>query len=63
MKDSFKLREVNISGGKMESMNEKWMNVPIRLKYLKQLNVDVHNLITLEIKQISNHSYIEHEWD
>jgi len=64
------VRELKISGGKLESMDvdEKWLNVEtLRLKYLKQLNVDVNNLKALfprlryvEIKQIGNYdSYME----
>ncbi|KAK7367067.1 hypothetical protein VNO80_09075 [Phaseolus coccineus] len=64
--------ELNITGGKLESMkvNFEWRNVYIlRLKYLKQLNVHINDLKSLfpglkyaEIKQISNHSYTEREW-
>ncbi|QCE12289.1 disease resistance protein RPS2 [Vigna unguiculata] len=63
--------ELNITGGKLERMVDfQWWRVDIlRLKYLKQLNVDIHYLKAkfpllkyVEIKQISNHSYIEHEW-
>ncbi|ESW11885.1 hypothetical protein PHAVU_008G067200 [Phaseolus vulgaris] len=65
--------ELNISGGKLENMEVdfKWWKVDIlRLKYLKRLNVDIDDLKLffselkyVEIKQIFNHSYIEHEWD
>jgi len=74
MEDVLTVRELNISGGKLESMDvdRKWRNVDtLRLKYLKQLNVDMQHLKTvifpdlryLEIKQISNHSHIEHKWN
>jgi len=67
------LCELKINGGKLESMDvdEKWVNVEtLRLKYLKQLNVDIHhlkrglfpNLRYVEIKQVSNHADIEHEY-
>jgi len=70
MQDVLRVRELKISGGKLESMDvdEKWLNVEtLRLKYLKQLNVDVNNLKALfprlryvEIKQIGNYdSYME----
>nr|XP_007139918.1 hypothetical protein PHAVU_008G069600g [Phaseolus vulgaris]ESW11912.1 hypothetical protein PHAVU_008G069600g [Phaseolus vulgaris] len=72
-KGSLSSLEVNISGGKVEIMEVdfKWWKVDIlRLKYLKRLNVDIDDLKSffpelkyVEIKQISNHSYIEHEWD
>jgi len=72
MQNVLRVRELNISGGKLESMDvdEKWRNVEtLRLKYLKQLNVDVNNLKALfprlryvEIRQIANHSDIEHEY-
>ncbi|XP_022635881.1 uncharacterized protein LOC111241514 [Vigna radiata var. radiata] len=66
--------ELNISGGKLESlsvhMNRNWTVEILRLKYLKQFNVDINNLKVwfpalkyVEIKQISNHSYIEHQWN
>ncbi|WVZ05047.1 hypothetical protein V8G54_018393 [Vigna mungo] len=66
--------ELNISGGKLESlsvnMTRNWTVEILRLKYLKQLNVDINNLKVwfpalkyVEIKQISNHSYIEHQWN
>ncbi|XP_068484914.1 uncharacterized protein [Phaseolus vulgaris] len=65
--------ELNISGGKVENMEVdfKWWKVDIlRLKYLKRLNVNIDDLKSffpelkyVEIKQISNHSYIEHEWN
>jgi len=67
-----KCMELNITGGKLESMEVdfKSYNLDIlRLKYLKKLNVDINYLKLLfpmlkyaEIKQISNHSYTEHEW-
>ncbi|RDX91383.1 Disease resistance RPP13-like protein 4, partial [Mucuna pruriens] len=61
------LKELNITGGKLESMNMWRMPMEIvRLKYLKHLKIDLTNLKELfpllryaEIKQISNHSYIE----
>ncbi|QCE12336.1 probable disease resistance protein At5g47260 [Vigna unguiculata] len=64
--------ELNITGGKLESIKThltlRTLKI-LRLKYLKQLNVDIDDLKALfprlkyvEIKQISNHSYIEHEW-
>jgi len=70
MQDVLTLRELNINRGKLESIDveRKWRNVDtLRLKYLKQLNVDLNNLkalfielINVEIKQIANHdSYME----
>jgi len=70
MEDVLTVRELNISGGKLESIDvdEKWRNVQtLRLKYLKQLNVDIKKLktifpgfINVEIKQIGNYdSYME----
>jgi len=52
-------------------VNFEWGIVNIlRLKYLKQLNVHINDLKSLfpelkyaEIKEISNHSYTEHEWN
>ncbi|XP_027926693.1 uncharacterized protein LOC114183764 [Vigna unguiculata] len=63
--------ELNITGGKLERMVDiQWWRVDIlRLKYLKQMNIEVDDLKAMfpllkyvEIKQISNHSYIKHEW-
>ncbi|XP_027929801.1 uncharacterized protein LOC114186009 [Vigna unguiculata] len=69
----FILTELNITGGKLESMEvdfEWWRVKIVRLKYLKQLNVDIDDLKAMfpllkyvEIKQVSNISYIQHEWD
>jgi len=70
MEDVLRVRELNISGGKLERLDvdRKWGNVDtLRLKYLKQLNLDINKLkISLpglryvEIKQIANHySYME----
>ncbi|KAG2404350.1 uncharacterized protein HKW66_Vig0112720 [Vigna angularis] len=66
------LSELNITGGKLKSINPSmlmWKVEILRLKYLKQLNIDMDNLKVcfpglkyVEIKQISNYSYIEHEW-
>ncbi|WVZ08604.1 hypothetical protein V8G54_021950 [Vigna mungo] len=79
--------ELNITGGKMESMSDyfsMWkVNIQslkflrqlntlkiLPLKYLKQLNVEVDDLKRffpwleyVEIKQISNHSNIEHRYE
>ncbi|ESW11882.1 hypothetical protein PHAVU_008G067000 [Phaseolus vulgaris] len=62
--------ELNITGGKLESMKVdfEWKYVRVlRLKYLKQLNVDIDNFKSFfprlkyaEIKQVSNHK--EYEW-
>ncbi|ESW11883.1 hypothetical protein PHAVU_008G067100 [Phaseolus vulgaris] len=62
--------ELNITGGKLESMKVdfEWKHVRVlRLKYLKQLNVDIDNFKSFfpmlkyaEIKQVSNHS--KYEW-
>ncbi|KAG2375687.1 uncharacterized protein HKW66_Vig0161590 [Vigna angularis] len=65
-------RELHITGGKLEIIHDMGLlNVKIlRLKYLKQLNVNIDNLEAIfyglkyvEIIQISNHSYIEHFYD
>ncbi|KAG2404349.1 uncharacterized protein HKW66_Vig0112710 [Vigna angularis] len=66
-------RELNITGGKLESIDIdriEWNLEILRLKHLKQLNVDIDHLKKfhpwlkyVEIKQISNHSYIEHEYE
>ncbi|XP_047161756.1 uncharacterized protein LOC124831723 [Vigna umbellata] len=65
--------ELNITGGKLENIFVniiRWRVKILRLKYLKQLNVDIDDLKIfypslqyLEIKQISNHSYIEHRYE
>jgi len=67
----FILTELNITGGKLEHIVDfKWWRVEIlRLKYLKQLNVDIYDLKALfpelkyvKVKQVSNISYLQHEW-
>ncbi|BAT83657.1 hypothetical protein LR48_Vigan03g053800 [Vigna angularis] len=66
------LDELNITGGKLENifLDTRWRVKILRLKYLKQLNVDTDDLKIsfpflqyLEIKQISNHSYIERTYE
>jgi len=64
-------KQLKIIGGKLQSMNHdndvnKWGIEILHLKYLKHLKVDLTNLQQLfpllkyaEIKQVSNHSYIE----
>ncbi|XP_047168973.1 putative disease resistance protein RGA4 [Vigna umbellata] len=69
IQSEYEILELNITGGKLENIffHRIGRNVNIlRLKYLKQLNVDIDDLKIffpflqyLEIKQISNHSYIE----
>ncbi|XP_027927359.1 disease resistance protein RGA2-like [Vigna unguiculata] len=65
------LSELNITGGKLESMNPSmllWKVKILRLKYLKQLHVNMDDLKAcfpglkyVQIKQTSNVSYIERE--
>ncbi|XP_047160240.1 uncharacterized protein LOC124830528 [Vigna umbellata] len=64
--------ELHITGGKLEIIHDMGLlNVKIlRLKYLKQLKVNIYNLGAffvglkyVEIIQISNHSYFEHFYD
>jgi len=68
-----KLTELKITGGKLESMKVDfswWWRVEImRVKYLKQLKVDIDDLKALfpelryvEVKQVSNISYVPHQW-
>ncbi|KAK7387028.1 hypothetical protein VNO78_27490 [Psophocarpus tetragonolobus] len=65
------LKVLNITGGKLKSMNHGepnnyWCVEILRLKYLKDLEIDLSNLRELfpslkyaEVKQILNHSYFE----
>jgi len=64
--------ELKITGGKLESMEvnvERGTVEIVRLKYLKQLKVDIDYLKALfpelryvEVKQVSNISYLQHQW-
>ncbi|QCE12278.1 disease resistance protein RPM1 [Vigna unguiculata] len=67
----FTLLDIKITGGKLESMKEdlEWRMGSLRLKYLKQLNVDIDDLKAyfpdlryVEVKQVSNISYLQHQW-